>query len=78
MALQNTPQSIPANGRHFGPGTLRRAADVVGPSIQVPPIQPGAQTNRASQITRNAAESTNARSVDRSGFYGGSPNVSPA
>lgn len=79
MALQNTPQSIPSDGRQFDPAQVRRAVDVVGPPIVIAPIIPGAQSNRATQVKRNAAESTNARQIDRSSFYGaGTQPTSPA
>jgi hypothetical protein len=73
MAIQRAPQKIAGDGRHFGPGTLRRPSDTVGAAEQVPPIKPAAQTTRASQISRNPAESTSALAVDRGAAYPGQP-----
>jgi hypothetical protein len=69
MGIQRAPQSIPSDGRHFGPGTLRRPSDTVGPAIVTPAILPAAQSSRARTAKRNAADSTNARAVNRGRSY---------
>ena len=71
MPLERTPQKIAGDGRHYGPGVRYVPAAQVGPSQQEPIINAAAQTNRASQIKRNAPDGTGTRSVDRAASYPG-------
>jgi hypothetical protein len=56
-----------------GPGTLRTAASLAGPSVQIPSINAAAQSARSNaaafgQIPINRSESTNARVGSRDGL----------
>jgi hypothetical protein len=73
MPLERTPQKLPGDALHTGPGVRYTPGARVGPDIIEPPIKPAAQSKRASQIQRNAPDGTAARPVGRSFAYPGQP-----
>jgi hypothetical protein len=70
--IQPRPAALPEDrDRKRGPGTLRTAASLTGPSVQAPLINAAAQSARSNQVnfgpapSVNRGEGTNARIIDR-------------
>lgn len=71
--IQPKPRSLPGNLKDkTGPGTLRTADSVTGPTIQTPRINQSAQSSRSNEAERAGAHGSglgeNPRVVDRAGL----------